>query len=527
MSEFDNVNTVKARYEQLTVDRQNALDKARRASKVTMYGLIPETDEPTSTNTFKNSYSSFGNKAVGTLASSLTFSVLPASQSFYRKEIEESDFSQQELAVLAQEIQGGGTLSEKIKRVLINNSSKTQQYFEQKGVRSTYNETMINLVVAGNVVVHYTETGTRNFKLNNFVIVRDNEDSSIQELITKEKIFREELSEEQNEKLDMEVESETGVSNIQYELYTHIKLNSDGENYTIEQEIQGVILTTSETPREDLPYVAPRLYKDSDENYGESYVYRFYDDLRDLNNYRRQFIEATGTLTRLIWLVNPNGRASPREITKTKNGGFAVAGKDDISALQADNRVQLAELSNIIDNIKNDLKESFLMFSARSSDRTTAEEIRATQEQLDQQLGGVFSTLSQELQLPSVKAVEAILRETDPTYIHLPNTQDKIVTGVEAIGRSQEVQKLRTFLQLVAEISQVKPEFVDNVNEEWLAEELLKATGVNEKATIPHSEVKKNRQAQQQQAQQQQMQQQMLESGGKMAENALSNDQKQ
>lgn len=530
--------SAKARYEQLTIDREAALSKARKVSDVTIYGLIPDTDDPTASSEFKNSYSSFGNNAAGNLASQLVFSALPAGQKFFRKDLTAANFTENQLkelmvAVNAPEM---SQLAEIIKDTLITNSNLVQDYFEAKGIRSTYNETMQHLIVAGNVVVKYTEKGSRNYNINNFVIIRDNEDNLINELITREKIRKEELSKEELQSINEITGGNTSEDpsdytyNEAFDMYTHIKLNQGGKTYTLFQEIEGVkIKEDTEYGVDELPYVAPRLYKQSDLNYGESYAYRFYDDLRDLNNFRKYFIEGASVLTRLIYLVNPSARTNVRALAKTPNGGFAKGRDGEITTLQPNNVVQLQQLQAIIESIESKLRESFLMLNVRNSERTTAEEIRAVQQQLDQQLGGVFSTISQELQLPSVKIVESILRDYEPAFVYVPYTKDKIVTGVDAIGRSQEVESIRGFISLMLEASQVSPGIVQYVNEEWLANKVLVASGVDEDAQISKSEVEQLRAQQQQAMQEQAMQEQAIASGGKMMEESVkqSGDQQQ
>lgn len=514
--------TAKERYNQLTVDRQNALDKARRASLLTIPDLIPEDDTPTPSSSIKNTYSSFGGKAVNVLSSKLVYSLLPPSQDFFRKEIDKSHFTDEDMQRIASNIDGNGTVEDKIRRVIINNSEKISNYFESTGVRATYIETMLHLIVAGNVVVKYTETGSRNYSLNNFVIVRDNEDNMIMELITKENIHISEVPEEyQLEILNGQSVEEYNSTDV-LELYTHIKY-VDGvyERYS---EIEGVQFDEVTYEKDLLPYVAPRMYKRSDMNYGESYVYTYYDDLRDLNNFRRYFVRGSAALTKIIYLVKPRSQTNPRDLAKAKDGGFVIGREEDISQLQPKNLVQIQELRNMIYEIKEDLKESFLMLAVRNSERTTAEEVRKTQEENDVQLGGVFSVLSQELQLPSIGAVEGILIDSDSGYVYIPSTKNKVITGVEAIGRSQETNVLRTFINLTLESAQATPAIIDYVNEEWVKNQILKASGVNDEAMLSKSDVDNLRQVRNQQAQQAALQAQMLESGGKMAEQAVKNN---
>ena len=70
-------------------------------------------------------------------------------------------------------------------------------------------------------------------------------------------------------------------------------------------------------------------------------------------------------------------------------------------------------------------------------------------EQLESGLAGVYSMLSQELQLPLIKRVLFLMEqagEIPPIPVDLVNPQ--ITTGLEAIGRGNDKQRLTNFLQV-------------------------------------------------------------------------------
>ena len=56
-----------------------------------------------------------------------------------------------------------------------------------------------------------------------------------------------------------------------------------------------------------------------------------------------------------------------------------------------------AEMAN---NLEKRISDAFLVLSVRQSERTTAEEVRLTQLELEQQLGGIFSLLTTEFLVP-------------------------------------------------------------------------------------------------------------------------------
>jgi hypothetical protein len=141
----------------------------------------------------------------------------------------------------------------------------------------------------------------------------------------------------------------------------------------------------------------------------------------------------------------------------------------------------------------------------RDGERVTAEEIRYMARELEDALGGVYSVLSKELQLPVVTVFMAqMVRQKKLPVLPEGKVKLVIVTGLEALGRSHELVKLNTWL---SEISVLGPEIVApyiNVSE-FIARVSL-ATGVNEQGLVKSEE--EVAQAQQQ-AQQQQMQKEL------------------
>lgn len=93
----------------------------------------------------------------------------------------------------------------------------------------------------------------------------------------------------------------------------------------------------------------------------------------------------------------------------------------------------------------------------RNAERVTAEEIRKLSEEIETALGGVFSLLAYEFQLPLAKFMVRSLAKKGLINRNILQGMDlldfKIVTGWDALGRTQEYQKLITLLNTIAPLA--------------------------------------------------------------------------
>jgi hypothetical protein len=168
------------------------------------------------------------------------------------------------------------------------------------------------------------------------------------------------------------------------------------------------------------------------------------------------------------------------------------------------------------------LAYAFLMNSAiqRAGERVTAEEVRYMAGELEDALGGVYSILSQEFQLPLVNRI--IARMTKKKKLpSLPKgvANPTIVTGLEALGRGHDMNKYQMFLQALAPLG---PEAVGqfmNVND--YITRVGTALGIDMDGLIKSEEqLQQERQQQAQQMQQAQMMEMAKAATGPVAREA-------
>jgi hypothetical protein len=107
-----------------------------------------------------------------------------------------------------------------------------------------------------------------------------------------------------------------------------------------------------------------------------------------------------------------------------------------------------------ISSIRERINYAFLLAEStiRNAERVTAEEIRLTTAAVERQLGGIYSILSQEFQLPLVKRIMDLMQKAK----RLPKVPKEfvkpvVITGVDALGRGNDLVKLDAFLAGIAQ----------------------------------------------------------------------------
>lgn len=133
----------------------------------------------------------------------------------------------------------------------------------------------------------------------------------------------------------------------------------------------------------------------------------------------------------------------------SESGAVKSGNAADVTVVQMQKHADFTVAKNQADGLNNRLAFAFLLNSAiqRSGERVTAEEIRFMARELEDALGGIYSILAQEFQKPLVNLILAYLRRKK-RIPQLPKGAVKpvIVTGMEALGRGQDLARLDEFI---------------------------------------------------------------------------------
>jgi hypothetical protein len=137
-------------------------------------------------------------------------------------------------------------------------------------------------------------------------------------------------------------------------------------------------------------------------------------------------------------------------------------------------------------------------------------------QELETALGGVYSILSQEFQLPLVRLLLARLESTGKMpKMPKDSIKPQIVTGLEALGRGQDLNRLAQFLTYLQPLG---PQVIaENLNVEDYLDRLAASLGIDTGGLVKTQEQKAMEQQAAMQARQQMQGEQMVQ---KMAEKA-------
>ena len=137
-----------------------------------------------------------------------------------------------------------------------------------------------------------------------------------------------------------------------------------------------------------------------------------------------------------------------------QNGAIVQGRPDDVGVVQVGKTADFGTVQQMIMNLTQRLSEAFLIMTGavRDSERTTATEVSATAQELNEQLGGIYSSLSITLLQPYLNRKLTELQRKEgvpklPKGLVIPT----VVAGLNGIGRGQDRAALMEFVTTIAQ----------------------------------------------------------------------------
>lgn len=501
--------TAQSLYSKLEGKRWNYVDRARDASKITLPYIMPQ-EGFGSHSKLETPYQGIGARGVNNLASKLLLALLPPNAPFFRLNVDAQGLAAEGApAELASELESS---LQGLEESLMGEISK-------ENYRTALHEALKHLIVTGNALLYLPDDGgMRVFHLDRFCVERDPM-GNVLYICTKETLSYMSLSDELKELAG--AKGGEGADD-QVHLYTAVCRKENG--WKVWQEINGNMIPSSEGfyALDKNPFIPLRFSRIDGEDYGRGYVEEYLGDLQSLEGLTKAIVEGSAAAAKVLFLVNPNGTTRAKTLAESPNGAITQGNAGDVSVLQLDKFNDFRVAQETINTIKERLGQSFLLTSGvvRDAERVTAEEIRMLSQELESSLGGLYSLLSVELQMPLINRLMDIMRKRKKLP-KLPKelVNPVIITGVEALGRGNDLQKLDMFLAGAAQV--VGPEAVAQfVSVDEYFKRRATALGIKTDGLIKSAE---QMQAEAQQAQMMQMTEKLGPAGIKaMSDQSLS-----
>ena len=463
------IESLKTRWSKLDGERTEVINRARDCAELTIPSLLVD-DEHTEKNVLQTPYQSLGSRAVNSLTSKLLLSLLPPNAPFFR-------FIPDKIALNELELAQPG-ISEEVNNRLGELERTLVSQIEREALRVPLFQALKLLVSTGNALIHKDKENTKVYNLNNYVVVR-NPEGLVKDIIIREIINQDDLPEE----VQTKETTDDGKKDIY--LFTGIKLEDN--KYQIWQEANDLEIpgTRGSYNKKDLPFLPLRWTSIQGENYGRGLVEQYLGDFRSLESLAMSIVEASAAASKMLFLVNPVGTTKIDAITKAKNGAVIKGNANDVTTFQLDKAHDLRIAYETYNDIQRRLSAAFLLNESarRDAERVTAEEVRLMAGELEDSLGGIYSILTQELQLPLIKLL------IKSSGIKLPEdvAEPVIVTGVEALGRGHDYNKLVQFSQTLQSL--FGPEIVaQHTNVQAVIEQIGTSLGIETEGIIKSQE---------------------------------------
>jgi hypothetical protein len=511
-----------SRYARLASDRTIFLDTARDCAKLSLPYLLTPTGVINGQK-LPTPWQSIGAKGANVMASKLMLSLFPVTATFFKLQINDGKLaSDPDLDV---KIKSEIDLSlSKMERVIMQHIAESQD-------RVILHQAMKHLIVTGNVLVYMGSSGVKLYPLDRYVVCRDGEGQPT-EIVTVESINRQFLPEEfQKPKSGINrVDDNTATPSLdvtvgedEAAVYTWAKLQ-DGQ-WRWRQEVDGEIIEDSygKAPKTQTPWLPLRFNIVDGEDYGRGRIEEYLGDLKSLEGLMQAMVEGSAASAKVVFLVSPSATIKPSTLAKAGNGAIIQGRPDDVSVVQVGKQADFGTAYQLITQLTQRLSEAFLILTVRQSERTTAEEIRATQQELNEQLGGIYGNLTTELLNPYLQRKIFVLQRSKvlpklPKGVVFPT----VIAGIEGVGRGQDREALMMFLQTVSQA--LGPEaMMKFVDPEEAIKRLAAAQGID---TIKLVKTAEQRQAEEQQQTQKMSQASMMNQMGQLAKAPVMDPEK-
>ena len=434
------------RYNQLTRGRTQFLHTAVECSRLTLPYLVQEdlSSRPEHQK-LHTPWQSVGAKSVVNLAAKLMLALLPPQTAFFKLQVRDDKL--------------GVEFPREVKSELDLSFSKMEKmvmdYISASSDRVVVHQALKHLIVSGNALIFMGKDGLKNYPLNRYVVNRDG-NGNVCEIVTKELISRKILGQDLPVPLPNSPGDEgykTGSDDQDVEVYTYVRLDDNGRWIWHQEAFDNILPGSRSTaPKNTSPWLVLRFNTVDGEDYGRGRVEEFLGDIRSLEGLSQALVEGSAAAAKVVFLVSPSSTTKPKTIADAGNGAIVQGRPDDVGVIQVGKTADFRTAAEQMQNLERRIGEAFLVLSVRDSERTTAEEVRLTQMELEQQLGGLFSLLTVEFLIPYLNRTLHILqRNKEIPKIPKDLVRPQIVAGVNALGRGQDQQSLVQFAQTLTQ----------------------------------------------------------------------------
>lgn len=453
------VDTASDRFNKLDNKRNGILRRLEKYSSWTVPKLFPLKSRDQDTGPLTHGFQSLGAQATNHLANRLMMSLFAPSRPFFRLDATRKGKKAMEAAQVD------------MKRVTTELAKLEQEAsleLDKRSIRSRLYDLLKMLIVLGNALLVFDDDTVRVLNLRNYVVKR-NRRGEVAELVVKEKLHKSHLAPVVLAAVIGKPEFKPDEDGMVWE-YRWIKL--EGKKYTESVWIDDIDTGpqhASTYSLEDLPYRAVTWDLAAGDDYGTGLVEDYEGDFQALSILSESTVQGAILASEFRWLVNPMGTTSVEDFQRSPNGAALPGSKGDIELLASGVEGTLQTNINLQNIYVNRIGAGFLLQTAvtRQAERVTAEEIRKVAEELEGGLGGGYSRIAVDVQVPVATWVMKLIGKP----IAGTDIEPVIITGLAALSRTGDRDRLLTFGGNLSSILSLPPAVLDRLKlSAWIAD---------------------------------------------------------
>lgn len=462
-----NPTTAAQRFEKLESKRNGMLARLERYSSWTIPKLFPKKNRDQDTEPLTHGFQSLGAQAVNHLANKLMMSLFAPSRPFFRLEA-----NRKAQASMAE----AGVDPKALQTRLAQLEQEASQELDKRSIRSRLYDLLKMLIVLGNALLIFDKETVRVLNLRNYAVKRDRR-GAVRELIIREKIHKSSIKPAALAAVagNPEFKPDDDGNCWEYKWVTY-----NGSKFEETVWLDNAKLPpnfSSSYTLEKLPYRAVTWDLAAGDDYGTGLVEDYEGDFQALALLSEATIQAAILASEFRWLVNPTGQTSVDDFLASPNGAAIPGQEGDINLVSSGVEGTLKTNLDIQQLYINRIGAGFLLQTAvtRHAERVTAEEIRMVAEELEGGLGGGYSRIAVDVQVPvAYWVMELIDRPISGSDI-----EPVIITGLAALSRTGDRDRLLGFGQDISGVLSLPPQILDRLKlSAWIAD-LAAARGLD------------------------------------------------
>lgn len=445
-------------YNSKLADRKDYETRAEEFAKITIPYIMRTDGADKGTQMDDTVAQSYCGRLVNVLKSKMGMTLLPASMSSFRFVPDQQAFEN----IIGSDDQKAMT---DIYKSLAVRTNQINTEIERQAIRESLFTVIANMIVVGSIIVEKKEgKGIILHPLKTIAVELDNQGEPLAMAFV-------ETLKRLPEGIEVKEEKD------EYELYTFIYSDDSGEKWTVRQSVEEEpvgkeMKYTSKT----LPYQYLGWTWQPGDTLHRPYVEDYFKDMQQLDKLSKVLTDGAVVASKTLIFVDPRGgRTLTRNVANSSNGDVLDGSAEDVSAFQLGKNYDFQVPMEREANLKRELSAAFLMneSATRDAERVTAQEIQFMARELEESsLSGIYSMMAAKWSKWIVRMI------MDELNIKFDAVEPEIITGLDAMGRTQEAQKLDNFVSRLANLQQMKWINMEALLQKYAALEGLDVTGL-------------------------------------------------